>query len=203
MKPLVRALEAWAHRHFRVRKVHWRWSSQDNISIDGLPYVGRLAPFSKRLLTATGFRKWGFTNGAMAASMLVDAVLDRSNPWASTFDSNRVGPPRSVLTFAQGERQRRRPSGRRPAQARRRPSLQPGEGRIVRDGLGQAAVSRDASGRLHAVSARCTHLGCIVDWNDAEVLVGLSRATARASPPTGAVSAGPGGGAAGGGWAAD
>ena len=164
----MRALEAWARRHFRVRRVHWRWSSQDNISIDGLPYVGRLAPFSKRLLTATGFRKWGFTNGAIAASVLVDAVLERSNPWASTFDSNRVGPPRSVLAFAReganvgvhllGDRLKRGGAS----------SLQPGEGRVVRDGLGQAAVSRDASGRLHAVSARCTHLGCIVDWNGAE-----------------------------------
>jgi len=28
--------------------------------------------------------------------------------------------------------------------------------------------SRDAAGALHAVSAVCTHLGCIVSWNDAE-----------------------------------
>ena len=32
----------------------------------------------------------------------------------------------------------------------------------------QLAVSRDANGALCAVSARCTHLGCIVAWNDAE-----------------------------------
>ena len=46
--------------------------------------------------------------------------------------------------------------------------LAPGEGRIVRDRLGQAAVHRDESGALHAVSARCTHMGCIVEWNTAE-----------------------------------
>ena len=32
----------------------------------------------------------------------------------------------------------------------------------------QVALSRGDDGTLHAVSARCTHLGCIVAWNDAE-----------------------------------
>ena len=46
--------------------------------------------------------------------------------------------------------------------------LAPGEGRVIGDGLRQKAVHRDEDGVLHAVSARCTHLGCIVDWNGAE-----------------------------------
>jgi Rieske Fe-S protein len=46
--------------------------------------------------------------------------------------------------------------------------LAPGEGSVVADGLGQKAVYRDDDGVLHAVSARCTHLGCIVRWNGAE-----------------------------------
>jgi glycine/D-amino acid oxidase-like deaminating enzyme/nitrite reductase/ring-hydroxylating ferredoxin subunit len=164
----VRRLEAWAHRHFRVQQVHARWSSQDNISIDGLPYIGAVAPFSRHVLTGTGFRKWGFTNAAMGARVLTDTILGRPNRWASLFDPNRVGPPRAALTFAKenanvgmhfvGDRLKRgAPS-----------DLAPGEGRIVRHGLGQVAVSRDRSGRPHAVSARCTHLGCIVDWNSAE-----------------------------------
>lgn len=31
------------------------------------------------------------------------------------------------------------------------------------------AISRDAHGEVHVLSARCTHLGCIVSWNSAEV----------------------------------
>ena len=46
--------------------------------------------------------------------------------------------------------------------------LAPGQGRVIGDGLRQKAVHRDLDGRLHAVSARCTHLGCIVRWNEAE-----------------------------------
>jgi glycine/D-amino acid oxidase-like deaminating enzyme/nitrite reductase/ring-hydroxylating ferredoxin subunit len=164
----VARLEEWARRRFDVREVRSRWSSQDNISVDGLPYVGQLAPFSKRVLTATGFRKWGFSNGAAAAQMLADRIGGRSNPWAAVFDSNRVGNARSLGTFAKenanvggyfvGGRLKRGALG----------TLAPGEGRVVRDGAGQMAVSCSADGELRAVSARCTHLGCIVAWNGAE-----------------------------------
>ena len=46
--------------------------------------------------------------------------------------------------------------------------LRPGEGRVVGRGVAQAAVYRDDDGVVHELSARCTHLGCIVSWNDAE-----------------------------------
>jgi len=36
-------------------------------------------------------------------------------------------------------------------------------------GGGRCAVYRDEAGDLHAVSARCTHLGCLVRFNDAEL----------------------------------
>ena len=47
-------------------------------------------------------------------------------------------------------------------------SIPKGEGAVVRNGLSQLAVHRDDQGQLHALSARCTHLGCIVAWNTAE-----------------------------------
>ena len=43
-----------------------------------------------------------------------------------------------------------------------------GEGAVVRDGLRKIAIYRDAQGGLHALSAKCTHLGCAVHWNSAE-----------------------------------
>jgi nitrite reductase/ring-hydroxylating ferredoxin subunit len=162
-------LEEWARRRFEVREVRSRWSSQDNISIDGLPYVGKVAPFSDRIVAATGFRKWGFSNGAAAALVLTDLVLERDPPeWAGVLDSSRLGNARSLATFAKENAN----VGAHFAGGRlKRPGLgelAPGEGRVVRDGLGQTAVSCGEDGTLHAVSARCTHLGCIVAWNGAE-----------------------------------
>ena len=43
-----------------------------------------------------------------------------------------------------------------------------GEGAIVRVGARQYAVYRDEAGELHTLSARCTHLGCLVGWSPAD-----------------------------------
>ena len=61
-------LEAFAREHFDVSAIDYRWSSQDNMTADGVPYVGALTPVSKRVLYATGFAKWGLTNGAAAGA---------------------------------------------------------------------------------------------------------------------------------------
>jgi nitrite reductase/ring-hydroxylating ferredoxin subunit len=162
-------LVEWIQRHFDVESVEYRWATHDYMPADGMPYVGRLWPFSDRVLTATGFRKWGLANGTAAAMMLCDRVEGRPNPWAHVFDSTRIKPlaagPGIVKEGLQdtwhlvADRILPRGSLR---------GLGPGEGRIVSAGHRQVAVSRDEQGGLHAVSARCTHLGCIVSWNAAE-----------------------------------
>ena len=38
----------------------------------------------------------------------------------------------------------------------------------MRDGLSTRAVYRDPEGELHELSAVCTHLGCLVQWNSGE-----------------------------------
>lgn len=46
--------------------------------------------------------------------------------------------------------------------------IPPGEGDVVRVGAKSVAVAKDAGGNVRALSATCTHLGCIVQWNGAE-----------------------------------
>jgi glycine/D-amino acid oxidase-like deaminating enzyme/nitrite reductase/ring-hydroxylating ferredoxin subunit len=162
-------LEQFAREHFEVADIPYRWATQDYMPADGMPYVGRLWPFSDRILTATGFRKWGLANGTAAAMMLCDRLSGRDNPWSSTFDSMRVKPLAAVRGMVEegiqdgfyffADRVRKRGSAE---------EVRPGEGRVVGKGLLQAAVYRDESGTMHRRSARCTHLGCIVSWNNAE-----------------------------------
>src|SRR3712207_5033385 len=58
------ALEAWAREHVtEVADFQFRWSAQDYIPADGIPFVGRLANSADGMLVATGFKKWGMTNG--------------------------------------------------------------------------------------------------------------------------------------------
>jgi glycine/D-amino acid oxidase-like deaminating enzyme/nitrite reductase/ring-hydroxylating ferredoxin subunit len=165
------ALAAWARQHFPVTSIEYSWSAQDYTSIDKLPYVGRLSPRARGLWTATGFRKWGMTCGTAAAMILADLIQGRHNPWAATFDPNRVTPRQSTTSFVTENlnvarhfvRDRLVLPGRDALDA-----LAPGDGVVVRLGTQAYAVSRDEHGGWRSLSPVCTHMGCHVRWNTAE-----------------------------------
>lgn len=163
----VARLRQFMRSRFEVRSVDCAWGAHDMMSFDRLPIVGRLLPFDSRILTATGFSKWGLAAGAGSSELLADQLLGEDNPVAATFDPVRLRLS-SVPTLVRHNLESGamlladRINRRRP---RRR--LQPGEGMVVGDGVGQKAVSCDRDGVYRELSARCTHLGCIVAWNQA------------------------------------
>jgi glycine/D-amino acid oxidase-like deaminating enzyme/nitrite reductase/ring-hydroxylating ferredoxin subunit len=164
-------LAEFARRHWPVESFEHRWSAQDYVPDDGVPYVGRLHPRTRSVWVATGLKKWGITGGTAAAMMIADGIEGRDNPWAEHFSSTRIKPlaeaPKLVPENAKvaahflGDRLRERGG-------RRIEDLAPGEGAIVSAGGEKVAGYRDPEGDLHAVSARCTHLYCQVRWNAAE-----------------------------------
>jgi glycine/D-amino acid oxidase-like deaminating enzyme/nitrite reductase/ring-hydroxylating ferredoxin subunit len=164
-------LEGWAREHWNVREVAYRWSTQDAMPVDGVPFVGKLNLGAKSFWVGTGFRKWGLTNGHAAAAILTAAIDGRELPYAHVFDSTRVGPLAGAKELIKenvnvGRRffqdHLARPDERSPG------DLAPGEGGTVRDGTRKIGAYRDDEGRLHTVSTMCTHMGCAVAWNAAE-----------------------------------
>jgi glycine/D-amino acid oxidase-like deaminating enzyme/nitrite reductase/ring-hydroxylating ferredoxin subunit len=161
-------LEAWARERFGIEP-ELRWATQDHMPVDGVPYVGRHDPLSSRVWVATGFRKWGLAMGTAAAELLAARIAGREHAWTELFDPQRVRPRASAATFVkENANVALRFVGDRVVKRGHVDDIAPGEGRIVGAGLGQRAVHRDDDGRLHELSARCTHLGCIVNWNSGE-----------------------------------
>lgn len=166
-----RDLGQLAERSFGVGVVH-QWSAFDYVTTDLLPFIGPLTPRSRRRFVATGFRKWGMSTSMVAASIISDRIAGRDNRYASTFDSTRlrstISPDLLMNTLQVG----RHWVGRRATSlltARRdEPSLLPGEGRVESRRGVTVAVARDHAGTLHTLNAACTHLGCVVGFNDAE-----------------------------------
>jgi nitrite reductase/ring-hydroxylating ferredoxin subunit len=163
-------LEQFARTHWDVQSIGYRWSAQDPSAYDHLPLIGRYTPFSSRVFLASGFMKWGLSGGTFAAMILRDLIAGRHNPWAGRFSPNRLSlrsaPALTRMNVKVGaafllDRLV-------PAQADSAANVPRGEARVVRRGLGKAGVYRDDQGRLHAVSLRCTHLGCLLRFNEAE-----------------------------------
>ncbi|MFD7701122.1 FAD-dependent oxidoreductase [Streptomyces caelestis] len=163
-------LSAWARAHFPDVELTHFWATQDNDPTDTVPLVGPLHPGARHTYVATGFGGWGMSGGMMAGLLLTAQITGRECAWSELYDPRRLASAvREAPSFLKHQAQvakhfvgdRLRPAP--PAEA-----LPPGEGAVVRTEDGRLAVYRDEDGVLHAVSARCTHLGCLVDFNAAE-----------------------------------
>lgn len=165
-----RDLEEWTRSTFEVASVEYRWSAQDYSTPDRVPYVGR-SPLSHMVLVATGFQKWGLSNGTAAAMMLADLMAARDNPWLPVFDASRIGDAQTVGRLIKDNLAVGKEFvGGRLARSEAIPAedLDPGQGGFVELDGKTVGGYRDPEGALHAVGLTCTHLGCPLRWNPAE-----------------------------------
>ncbi len=87
-----RVLSDFASKYYPQSRELYRYATQDCMTLDGIPYIGRYSKRTKNLYVASGFNKWGMTSSMVAARLLTDMVLDRKNECARIFS-----PQRSIL----------------------------------------------------------------------------------------------------------
>ncbi len=162
-------LEEFARSRFGIDSFEYRWSTQDAVSFDRLPYIGKLTPFNNHIYVATGFSLWGMTKGTLSGMLLADKILGINNLWAELYDATRATPFVSVEGIKQnldvgvhwvGDRIK--------GIGNSFVDVPNGEGKLVTVNGKKVAAYRDERGEIHAVSAVCSHLGCVVAWNSAE-----------------------------------
>ncbi|MEW5726484.1 MAG: FAD-dependent oxidoreductase, partial [Pseudomonadota bacterium] len=163
-------LEAWARARFpAMGEVRWRWSGQIMEPVARVAFIGRNPMDDDNVFVACGDSGNGITHGTIAGLLITDLVLGRDNPWAELYDPSRV-----TLKAASGyadtnlhvaEHYAEWLTGGDVDSVR---DIPPGRGAVLRSGLSKLAVYRDDVGTVHRRSAVCTHLKCIVAWNDAE-----------------------------------
>lgn len=170
--PRFGRLAAWARERFGVEEITHHWATQDNWTTDRVPYVGLFHPGTGHVFVATGFGGWGLSGGAMAGRLLADLIRDEKVEWAGLYDPRRIHPVAEAAAFTKANLATARHFVADRLHAARATesvaAIEPGGGAVVRLRGQPCAVHRDDDGALHAVSAVCTHLGCLVAYNDAE-----------------------------------
>jgi glycine/D-amino acid oxidase-like deaminating enzyme/nitrite reductase/ring-hydroxylating ferredoxin subunit len=165
----VAELGKWAKLHYPGAVQTHFWSAQDYTPIDELPYVGPLLPKFENVLVATGFDKWGLTNGVAAALALSSRVLGGHTEWASAFASWSPHELTGLATALQSNLE----VGFNLAKGWISPitassdSLSEGEG-VVSGPPWHLRATSVTDGMQRTVSPVCPHLGGIVTWNSAD-----------------------------------
>ena len=161
-------LEQWLKESFEAGPIEYRWVNEDYSPMDSAPFIGWSSDDrDDAYLVATGFAAWGFTNGAAAGILIADLVEGRENLWSKLFDATRVKPVAGGGEFIKENVKvaKEMVAGHFSARAKSLDEVAPGQAAIVGLDGGDVAAFRDEDGRMHAVSAVCTHMGCVVGWN--------------------------------------
>lgn len=163
-------LAAWTRERFpMVESIGHQWSGQVLETSDGLAFIGPNPDGAENVYIVTGDSGHGMTHGTIGGMILSDLILGRDNAWARLYDPRRLRLG-SVAELAKENVNVavQYAAWILPGDAPSEDEVPRGSGRVVRHGTRMIAVYRDDDGELHQRSAVCTHLRCIVHWNDLE-----------------------------------
>ncbi len=161
-------LEARAKELYPDAKILYRWNTEDCISLDKIPYIGEFSELMPHMYVATGFKKWGMTTSNIAANIICDMIMEKENPYASTFKSTRFHPIQNGTEFVNMLKQT---STSLVLDKFKIPedtlaSIAKDEGKIVEVEGTKLGIYRDNDGKYFALRPICTHLGCELSWNN-------------------------------------
>ena len=162
-------MEEFARARFNVKSIDYMWSGQTFEPADGLPYIGKL-PLNENVYVITGLSGNGITGGVVASMLLSDLLFDRHNPLADILSPERIKPIAEGKQFINENANTVAHfiKDRITIPHSNLQDLDFEEGKIINIDGKKVAVYHDQDGKYHALSPVCTHLGCIVQWNNSE-----------------------------------
>lgn len=165
----IKELISFLEKRFSISEVAYRWGGQHYKPADYLPYIGRKSDSSNQLI-ATGFSTDGLIYGTLSAIILSDLIADKENSFSELFKAARHQPMKAAEKFVKENVDVAKEFivDRFNVEDVEIKDIRPGEAKIIEREGQKAAVYRNPEGKVTVNSALCTHMGCIVHWNNAE-----------------------------------
>ena len=165
------AIRHFIDKQFQISDIQYHWSTQDYMTPDKLPFIGELNDAG--IYVATGYQKWGMTNGIAAALLLHDLVLGIANPWAELVNPQRFNlkaqfkdlvtyNSRVVAELVKGKLKMGELFVDVDA------DMEVGQSKVIETMAGTYGVYKDQDGGVHMLDITCTHLGCELRFNQGE-----------------------------------
>ncbi len=163
-------LEEQAKKYYPDSEVLFKWNTRDCIPLDKIPYIGYYSSTMNNIFVGTGFKKWGMTSSNVAANIIVDKICGKANPFSYVFDSTRLKPIKNRDELKNVIIQS---TNSLLINKLKRPNMNFDEiendsGSIIEVNNEKVGIYKDNNGKIYAVKPICTHLGCLLSWNDVD-----------------------------------
>lgn len=177
-----KALIDFAVKHFNVKDAAYRWSAQDYQTMDKIPFIGGISSDYPGIYLGTGYNKWGMASGSFAALMISTLIGEGKEITEEAISQQDMkhyrklfDPSRKEVTANMGEFLKTNMNvGKEMLKSKFSSSdidisdLKPNQGAILKKDGEKMAAFKDAAGKVHTHSATCPHMGCDLEYNDAE-----------------------------------
>ncbi len=161
-------LEKEARKYYPECEVLYKWNTRDCISLDKIPYIGQYSSAMPNVFVGTGFKKWGMTSSNVAANIIVDKICDKKNKYEYLFKSLRLKPIKNrdemknmIVQSANSLLFDKLKDANLSFD-----EIAYNSGSIIEINNEKIGIYKDPNGKIYAVKPICTHLGCLLSWND-------------------------------------
>lgn len=159
-----------AHEYWNDCQEICRWSAQDCMTLDHIPYIGRFSPSKPDWYVAAGFNKWGMTSSMVSAMIITDLICGRENNFSEVFNPHRFNTSMSLGTMGKNicVSALNLSKSFLTYPLKGEASVSDGNADIVHYNGRKTALYKENKDNIHSVSPRCPHLGCQLAWNPEE-----------------------------------
>ena len=163
-------LENYIKKYYPNSKVVFKWSTEDCITLDKIPYIGKFSNLLPNMYVATGFKKWGMSTSHVAGKIITDLILNNKNKYADIYKATRLNPIKNIKELGNMIKESTNSlvlNKLKPINTEFK-DIKLGEGGIVEIDGEKVGIYKRQDGEIFAVKPYCGHLGCLISWNNLE-----------------------------------
>ena len=163
-------LENYIKKYYPNAETKFKWSTEDCVTLDKVPYIGQFSNLLPNMYVATGFKKWGMSTSHVAGKLISDLILGKENEYVDIYKATRLEPIKNIKEFGNMLKESTYSlliNKIKPAKDILE-KIPLGDGGIVEIDGDKVGIYKRDDGEIFAVKPYCGHLGCLVSWNNLE-----------------------------------
>ena len=163
-------LENELKKYYPNSEILYKWNTKDCITLDKVPYIGEFSGFMPNVFVATGFNKWGMTLSNVSANIISDCILGKQNEFLNIYNSKRFHPIKNKEEVKNEVKQVFKSFVQNRIQIPKEDlsNIKNDNGGIIKIDGNTVGIYKNKDGNVYAINPTCTHLGCLLTWNNVD-----------------------------------
>ena len=161
-------LENEIQKYYPNSKILYKWNTKDCITLDKVPYIGEFSSLMPNVFVATGFNKWGMTMSNISSNIISDYIFGKQNKFLDIYNSKRLQPIKNKEEVKNEVKQVFKSFIQNRIQIPKEDlsNIKNDNGGIIKIDGNTVGIYKDKEGKIFAINPTCTHLGCLLTWNN-------------------------------------